>query len=91
MKIQPKRRTAEWVKARFESGRNLQRKHVYGKIAGRAQAGLSDVDWAFVRWLASISDCTISDVVREAVAQSRIDCERDAFEPGEEFPWLVGK
>ena len=82
------RRSVKWVEARFDIGRTAERKHIYGKIAGRAKVGLSESDWQFVRWLASVSNVAISDVIREAVTSSRENCEREAFEPGEELPWV---
>ncbi len=79
------RRKCAWIKARFDEGRTRQRP-IYGMISGRVNVGLSAEDWAFVRWLAETTDCTLSDVVREAVSESRIHCAEEAFD-GTPLPW----
>jgi hypothetical protein len=69
------------------SGRNLEKKHVKGKIVGRAHVGFEEEDWRFLVFV-SRAGWTISDLVRYAVKEARKDCQAETVEPGETPPWM---
>ena len=83
-----KRRSADWLPAKYESGRNAERKPVYGKISGRANVGFEEEDWRFLVSFSRTMGVSISEAIRGFVTSERTDCEHDVVTPGQTPPWM---
>jgi hypothetical protein len=84
-----KRRSADWLPAKYESGRNAERKQIYGKISGRANVGFEEEDWCFLVSFSKTIGISISDTIRGAVTTYRKDCEADCPAEPDKVPYWM--
>lgn len=75
------------IPSNYQDGRNSAKRHVRGKIAGRANVGFEEDDWRYIVWLAKDTGQTISDIIRFAVQRDRECVINDVFEDGDKLPW----
>lgn len=72
------------------SGRNAKKKHVRGKIVGRAHVGFEEEDWRYLVCLSKGMGMTISDMIRQCVSDARKDCEADIADDEGTVPiWMT--